>query len=126
MTERMPVLITMNVEGFGGSVDETHEVPRAEWESMSRVDRLKLCEEVASDHAGNHVGWGWNIEDPDDYASVASVIERPTIEITKSMVAAFEREGAGDYGDLLDIRAGLRAALEATGFTVTDGGDDRG
>lgn len=43
------------------------------------------------------------------------------IEITEEMVEAFDR-GRGGYLFEGDMRAGLRAALEAAGFTVADGG----
>lgn len=67
--ERAPVVISLNVEGFGGSESDTHEVARAEWDAMTPAERNKLADGVASDFAFNYVGWGWHIADPDDYAS---------------------------------------------------------
>lgn len=65
-----PVIVRLNVEGFGQSESETLEVSRAEWDAMTPRERYTFVSEAASDHAANYVGWGWHIEDPDDYAAV--------------------------------------------------------
>lgn len=69
MTSREPVRIDANVEGFGGHAREIFEVDRAEWDALDPAGRSKLCEEIAAEHAANHVGWGWHIADPADMAS---------------------------------------------------------
>ena len=78
--KRPPVMISINVEFPGGSESDVHEVDRDEWDAMTPAERKKLAEEVASDHAANYVGWGWNIDDPADYAATdeqAAVDTRP-------------------------------------------------
>lgn len=69
MTDRTePVRISLNVEFPGGSESMDYEIDRDEWDAMTPAERTKGIEEAASDHAYNYVGWGWHIEDPDDYA----------------------------------------------------------
>jgi hypothetical protein len=67
--KRPPVVISMSVEGFSGSAQDTYEVPRDEWDAMTPAERVTFAEGCASDHAANYIGWGWHIADPDDYAS---------------------------------------------------------
>jgi hypothetical protein len=69
MSADQPVVISLHVEGFGGSADDEVEIPRAEWDSMTLAERTTVLEDLADEHAANHVAWGWHIYDPDDYAS---------------------------------------------------------
>lgn len=64
-----PVRVTLNVEGFGQHSQETVSIDRSTWEALSVPERNALCEDMATEHAQNHVGWGWHIYDPADYAS---------------------------------------------------------
>jgi hypothetical protein len=69
MAERPLVVISLHVEGFGGSAHDTEAVDRDEWDAMTPAERSRLAEDMAEAHAINHVGWGWHIEDPADLAS---------------------------------------------------------
>lgn len=40
------------------------------------------------------------------------------VKITDEMIGMFEARGTGGYGDVTDIRAGLKAALGVAGFEV--------
>jgi predicted NAD/FAD-binding protein len=70
-----PVVVSLNVEGFAQAESETYEIPRDEWNTMTSAERLRAVEDAASDFAGNYVGWGWHIEDPDDYAAATGGAE---------------------------------------------------
>ncbi len=113
MAERPPVVVSMNVEGFSGSESETHEIPGAEWDAMTPAARLKAVEELASDHAGNYVGWGWNIADPDDYASVGDAIAEAsaTRRVVEAATAYYWASGTPQetdaHNDLIDTVAAL-------------------
>lgn len=67
-TNRGPVVVRLNVEGFGDSATDEYEVDRAEWDAMNPADRAAMLDEVATSHANDHVSWGWRIDDPDDLA----------------------------------------------------------
>src|ERR1051325_841084 len=71
------VKIDLHVEAFGDSRDEVFEVDRAEWEAKTPEERVKLAEDLAEGLATNHVAWGWNNTDPDDYASTDSGSNAP-------------------------------------------------
>jgi len=70
--ERPPVVVSLNVEAFSDSRSDTAEIPRAEWDAMTPAERTKRVSEMASDFANDYVGYGWHIDDPDDYASTGS------------------------------------------------------
>jgi hypothetical protein len=92
-----PVIVSLHVEGFGESENETHEIPRAEWDAMTPVERVKAAEEAAGVFAGNCVGWGWHIDDPQDYAATEDVAptptERPVAQIARDAIRALEAFG---------------------------------
>ena len=64
-----PVKVQMNVEWPGGSESDVLEIERSKWDAMTIKERVKFIEEAASEHAYNHVGWGWYIADPVDGAA---------------------------------------------------------
>lgn len=64
-----PVVVSLHVEGWNNSADDTVEVPRAEWLRMTPAQRQEWCEGAANVHASNTVSWGWYIDDPADLAS---------------------------------------------------------
>lgn len=66
-----PVLVSLNVEGWGSSSQDTQPIDREEWNSLDPAGRVKLLDELADTHAANYVSWGWHIEDPDDYAETS-------------------------------------------------------
>lgn len=70
-SDKPSVRIEMHVEAFADSRDETFEVNRAEWESMTPAERAALAQEVTDEFMANHVSAGWHITDPDDYASTS-------------------------------------------------------
>lgn len=61
-----PVVVSLNVEGFSGRSTEEIEIDRAEWDALTPEGRSELLQELADEHAANHVGWGWHIDNPDD------------------------------------------------------------
>lgn len=67
---RPPVVIDLHVEAFGDSRDETIEIDRDEWDTMTPEKRAEMAREAAGEFAANYAAWGWNIADPDDYAAV--------------------------------------------------------
>lgn len=69
MAGRPPVVIELYVEAFGGSADDTVEVDRDEWESMTPDQRVSYADGCAQDHIANSVSGGWHIYNPDDMAS---------------------------------------------------------
>lgn len=66
---RPPVVLSLNVEGFGQSESTTREVDREYWEKLTPGARRQLADDLAEAHATNHVDWGWRIYDADDLAS---------------------------------------------------------
>lgn len=71
MAKTDPVRVTVSTEdrrNAGGSETETIEIARAEWDAMTPADRSALCAQIADEEASNRFSWGWNIDDPDDYA----------------------------------------------------------
>lgn len=70
--DRPPVVIEMHVEAFGDSRDETFEVDRDEWESLTPQKREALAQDAVDEFAANYVAWGWNIVDTTDYASTGA------------------------------------------------------
>lgn len=64
-----PVIVSLHVEAFGEGRDDTFEIPRDKWDAMTPAERAQLLETEATDFAANYVGWGWHIDDPDDYAA---------------------------------------------------------
>lgn len=67
--DKGPVVVSLNVEGFGGSSKSVGEVDRAYWEAMTPAERGAYVTDMAEAHALNYIGWGWHIEDAADYAS---------------------------------------------------------
>ncbi|MEU1240079.1 hypothetical protein ABZ388_06940 [Micromonospora parva] len=63
-----PVVITLNCEAQP-SID-TAEIDRAEWDAMTPQQRAVEVQTLASEHMNNSGGYGWHINDPDDYAAV--------------------------------------------------------
>lgn len=69
MSRDDPVTVSVRVEGWNSSAEDTVAIPRAEWEAMTVHQRREECDTIASVHAANYVSWGWHIEDPDDLAA---------------------------------------------------------
>jgi hypothetical protein len=69
---RPPVLVEVNVSwpGWDGSRDETYEVDRDKWDAMTPAERIAYCDDLALTEAASLVGWGWHIQNPDDYAAI--------------------------------------------------------
>lgn len=67
--QRPPVVVSLHVEAFGQSRDDTAEIERDEWDAMTPAERSELIDGYAEGLAANHVGWGWHINDPTDYAA---------------------------------------------------------
>lgn len=72
MGRHRPVVVNLNVQGFGQSESETLEVDRDEWDALTPAERLVLVDSAAADFAANYVGWGWYIADPGDMNAVGT------------------------------------------------------
>lgn len=68
--ERPPVVVLLHVEWPNDSRTEPCEIDRDAWDAMTPVERLEEVEMLASEHAGNHVSYGWHINDATDYRAV--------------------------------------------------------
>ncbi len=67
-----PVVVSLNVEGFGEHVTESHEIDRTEWDGMTPGERAELLDDMAAVHAGNYLAWGWSLADPDDMDAITA------------------------------------------------------
>lgn len=67
--KRPPVIVSLNVEGFGDNAEDKQEIDRDQWDRMSPKERQELLDDLAEVHAMNHVGWGWHIYNPADLAA---------------------------------------------------------
>lgn len=67
---RRPVEVTLSAEStyIGQTWTDTATIERSEWNTLTAQERRDLLDSMAETHAALYVGYGWHIEDPDDYA----------------------------------------------------------
>lgn len=91
MTGPVVVRLETNARRTGMTV----EIPRAEWDKMTRGQRAARLDELASRLVADAGGYGWHIDDPDDLDAVGSPPRPVDADAVLALVEQYGDQRAG-------------------------------